>query len=63
MQCTNVFSIELSDQDLAGLHDSNIPVQTPAQRKQTAGPSMADDYDLIEIELTPQEMDALLSGD
>jgi hypothetical protein len=62
MQCTHVFSIELSDQDLAKLHDCDFPVQSTAQRKQTAVPAMADDYDLIEIELTPEEMDALLSN-
>lgn len=62
MQCTNVFSIELSEQDLAGLHDSDLSAQVAAPRKCTAEPAMSDDYDLIEIELTPQEMDALLSG-
>ena len=62
MQCTTVFSIELSDQDLAGLHD-DFPMQAIAQRKQIAGAPLADDYDLIEIELTPEEIDKLLSGE
>ncbi|HMN46918.1 MAG TPA: hypothetical protein PKE27_20245 [Povalibacter sp.] len=62
MQCTKVFSIELSDQDLAGLHDSDLSMQSTPQRKQVAAASMTDDYDLIEIELTAEEMDELLSG-
>ncbi len=58
MHCTKVFSIELSDQDLAGLHDSGVSAQTVTQRKHAP---VTNEYDLIEIELTPGEIDELLS--
>ena len=59
MHCTTEFSIELSDQDLADLpetinnSDGSKPVAPSAHKKA--------DYDLVEIELTPEEMDDLLS--
>jgi hypothetical protein len=57
MHCTTEFSIELSDQDLTGLHDASVS----AQRKHAPAATVANEYDLIEIELTPEEMDDLLS--
>lgn len=60
MHCTTEFSIELSDQDLVDLPETiNIsavsdPVAPAAHKKA--------DYDLVEIELTPEEMDDMLSS-
>jgi len=59
MHCTTEFSIELSDQDLVDLpetldiREGSKPVALSAHKKA--------DYDLVEIELTPEEMDDMLS--
>ena len=65
MRPTTVFSIELTNEDLADLP----AIDKPSGRGRdvvsltTAAKAMAaaNDYDLVEIELTAEEMDDLLS--
>ncbi|HEY6644038.1 hypothetical protein [Povalibacter sp.] len=65
MQYTTELSIELSDQELVDLpetitlHDRS---SSKGLKPGTHAVHASADYDLIEIELTPEEMDQLLSG-
>ena len=65
---TSVFSIELTDEDLTHLSDiRNVVEIDDVNGSHVVAPHMAfppgiDDYDLVEIELTPEEMDKLLAG-
>jgi hypothetical protein len=59
MHCTTEFSIELSDQDLADLPEINI---SDAEKSVAPAAHKKADYDLVEIELTPEEMDDMLSN-
>ena len=60
MRPTTVFSIELTDQDLTDLPDPRTITHRATHAVSAQAPA-ANDYDLIEIELTAEEMDDLLS--
>jgi len=73
MRSTAVFSIELTDQDLADLPnlatltDGGVMVEIDirgagAQLPRATDAPAPDHYDLVEIELTAEEMDELLTS-
>lgn len=68
MRANTEFSIELDDQDLMDLPDPASVEIDDIEQAQIApvlpvyAPNVAADSEVIEIEMTAEEMDALLSG-